>query len=199
MYLPHAQFPASAADTQPAATRGMTLVVRTSGDPVQAITATRAVLRRMDPDVPVAQVRTLGEFFSASVSTPRLATVLLTGFGLLSLSLAAVGIYGVMAHAVARSTGEIGVRMALGARGADVLRLTLMRGMRPAVAGLVLGAAGAFAGTRLMGKFLFGVSPTDALSFAAALLLLGGTGLVATLLPARRAARVDPLAALRGE
>jgi putative ABC transport system permease protein len=197
MYMPHAQFPSAVPDSAGAAPRAMTLVIRTDGDPARLTAAVRAIVGRMDPELPVAQVRTLDEVFSASVSTPRFATVLLGAFGGLALVLAALGVYGVISYSVAQRSQEMGIRMALGARAADVVRLVVMQGMRPATIGLILGVLAAVAGTRLMREFLFGVSETDAASFAIGVLVLGVAGLVATVIPARRATRADPLTALR--
>jgi ABC-type antimicrobial peptide transport system permease subunit len=125
--------------------------------------------------------------------------LLLGAFGGLALLLSAIGVYGVTSYSVARRTNEIGIRVALGARVRDVIRLIVWQGMRPAVVGLVLGIAVAFAGTRLMQKFLYGVSPTDPVSLAVASFVLLLIGLAANWLPARRAASIDPVTALRAE
>lgn len=199
MYLPHAQFPSARPDSAGAAARAMTLVIRTDGDPARLAAAVRAIIGRIDRELPVAQVRTLDEVFSASVSTPRFTTVLLGAFGGLALVLAALGVYGVISYSVAQRSQEMGIRMALGARGTDVVRLVVVQGMRPATVGLVLGVLAAIAGTRLMRQFLYGVSETDPASFAAGVLALGVAGLVATVIPARRATRADPLTALRAD
>jgi putative ABC transport system permease protein len=199
MYLPHAQFPSTVPDSAGAAPRAMTIVLRTTGDPASLASAVRAVVSRMDPELPVSQVRTLDEVFSASVSTPRFATVLLSAFGGLALVLAALGVYGVISYSVAQRSQEMGIRMALGARAADVVRLVVAQGMRPAVAGLIIGVVAAVGGTRLMRQFLYGVSETDGASFAVGVVVLGLAGVVATLIPARRATRADPLAALRAD
>jgi putative ABC transport system permease protein len=199
MYIPHAQFPSAIPDSAGAAPRAMTIVIRADADPARLAAAVRRIVARMDPELPVAQVRTLDDVFSASVSTPRFATVLLGAFGGLALILAALGVYGVISYSVAQRSQEMGIRMALGARAGDVTRLVVVQGMRPAVMGLVVGVLAAVAGTRLMRQFLFGVSETDAASFAVAVVVLGIAGLVATLIPARRATRADPLTALRAE
>jgi putative ABC transport system permease protein len=168
-------------------------------DPAHLASAVRRIIARIDPQLPVAQMRTLDEVFAASVSTPRFTTVLLAAFGGLALLLATVGVYGVISYSVAQRSQEMGIRMALGARAADVVRLVVVQGMRPATAGLVLGALAAIAGTRLMRQFLFGVTETDMASFVAGVLVLGVAGLVATAIPARRATRADPLTALRAD
>jgi putative ABC transport system permease protein len=161
--------------------------------------AMRGVLKDLDPDLPMAQVRTLGEVFDRSVSTPRFVALLLGAFGGLALLLSAIGVYGVTSYSVARRTNEIGIRVALGARVRDVIRLIVWQGMRPAVAGLVLGIVVAYAGTRLMQKFLYDISPTDPVSIGAAAFALLLVGLAANWVPARRAASVDPVSALRSE
>ena len=212
MYLPYAQFPSTLPDSAGLTPRAMTLVIRTacaSGgrrgdgghgcDPTSLASAVRRIIARTDPQLPVSQVRTLDEVFSASVSTPRFATVLLGAFGGLALVLAALGVYGVISYSVAQRSREMGIRMALGAGGADVVRLVVVQGMRPATVGLMLGVVAAIAGTRLMRQLLFGVSDTDAASFAAGVLVLGAAGLLATVIPARRATRADPMAALRAD
>jgi putative ABC transport system permease protein len=136
---------------------------------------------------------------SQAVGTPRFRTSLLGVFAVVALILAVVGIYGVMSYAVSQRTHEIGIRMALGARAADVLRLMVRNGMRPVLLGVMLGLAGALALSRLMVSFLFGVTPTDVLTFATVSVGLLLVALIACAIPARRAAKVDPLVALRYE
>jgi predicted permease len=199
MYIPHAQFPSTIPDSAGAAPRAMTIVIRAHRDPARLASAVRGIIGRMDPELPVAQVRTLEEVFSASVSTPRFATVLLGAFGGLALILASLGVYGVISYSVAQRSQEMGIRMALGARASDVVRLVVAQGMRPAVTGLVVGVLAAIGGTRIMRQFLYGVSETDAASFAIGVVVLGLAGVVATLIPARRATRADPLTALRAD
>jgi putative ABC transport system permease protein len=164
------------------------------------MTATaRDIIRAMDPQLPVAQVRTLDDVVAQSLSTPRLATTLLGLFGVLALTLSAIGVYGVMSYGVARRTNEIGIRMALGARASDVTRLVVGQGMRPAILGLILGVVVALSGAKLMRGLLFGVSENDPASLVAAVGVLGGVALLATMIPARRVARVDPVSALRSD
>jgi predicted permease len=199
LYVPHDQFTATLPDSAGAVPRSLSVVVRTAGDPAMATASIRGVVRQLDPDVPLARVRTLDDVLAASVSTPRLATYLLLAFGVLAVLLSAVGVYGVMSYVVAQRTSEIGIRVALGARAGDVLRLIMWQGMRPVLVGLVSGLVLAYGGTRLMQGFLFRVSATDPPSLAGAVLVLAAIAALGNWRPARRAAGVDPIAALRTE
>jgi len=178
---------------------GMTLVLRTQGEPTAIANAARGVIRTLDPEQPVADVRTMESLIGTSVARARFNTLLLTIFAIVALLLASLGIYGVMAYSVAQRTHEIGVRMALGASGRGVLRLVVRKGMTLALAGVAIGVAASFALTRLMETLLFNVSATDPLTFAGIPLLLAFVALLACLIPARRAAKVDPMVALRYE
>ncbi|MCA1593444.1 MAG: ABC transporter permease [Acidobacteria bacterium] len=177
----------------------MTLVVRTAGDPRAIAGAVREQIRALDPNLPVADIRTLGEQFDLSLFPARVAAWTLGGFGLLALVLAAVGIYGVVSYAVAQRTREIGVRMALGARRGDVLRLVMGEGLFVVGLGLAAGLLLALIATRVVAGFLYGVGTTDPLTFVAVPLVLGAIALAASYIPARRATRVDPMVALRYE
>lgn len=177
----------------------MTLVVRTTGEPRSVAMAVREQIRSLDANLPVADVKTLQEQVDLSLFPSRVAAWTLGGFGLLALLLAAIGIYGVVSYSVAQRTREIGVRMALGAKRSDVLRLVLGEGLFVVAIGLGLGLLLAAAATRLLGGFLYGVGATDPLTFVGVPLVLGFVALVASYIPSRRATRVDPLVALRYE
>jgi predicted permease len=177
----------------------LTLAARTGLEPGGTIAMLRELVRQLDAKVPVFNVRTLAQQKDGSLALQNMAATLLSGFGVLALLLAALGLYAVLAYAVSRRTREIGVRMALGAQVADVLAMVLRQGLRLLAAGLLLGLGGAFAATRLLRGFLFEVQPLDPLTFGAGAALLAAVALLACWLPARRATRVDPMAALRME
>jgi putative ABC transport system permease protein len=179
--------------------RRMNLAVRTSVDPTSTVAAIQAAIREVDKDQPVYQIQTIDELMRDSVGTRRFALIILIMFATLALVLAVSGIYGVISYAVTQRTQEIGIRMALGASTKDVLRLVLGQFMRLTVVGVVLGLIGAYALTRLMTSLLFGVTATDTTTFVLVSITLSLVALVACLIPARRATRVDPLVALRYE
>jgi predicted permease len=174
-------------------------VVRSDLDPTALISSVRNVISQIDSNLPLADVLTMDEIMSISVAQPRLETILLGIFGALALLLAAVGIYGVMSYSVSQRTSEIGVRMALGADRGDVLALVCKQGLLLAAEGLAIGLVLALLATRLMSKLLFGVSPTDPVTFATIIVVLALVALLACYLPARRATKVDPMVALRYE
>jgi putative ABC transport system permease protein len=178
---------------------GMTFVIRTRGDAASLTSAARGVIRALDPEQPVGDARTMEDLIGTSVARARFNTLLLTIFATVALLLAGIGIYGVMAYSVAQRTNEIGIRMALGARTTDVLRLVVRRGMTLALVGVAMGVAASFALTWMMKTLLFDVSVIDPLTFASIPLLLVFVALLACLIPARRAAKVDPMVALRCE
>jgi putative ABC transport system permease protein len=174
-----------------------TLVVRSNLPRESLIPAVKNVVKEMDPNLPITDVATMREVVAESIWQPRLYAILFAIFAVVALALAAVGIYGVMSYVVTARTNEIGIRMALGAERRHVLKLVVGHGMALALAGVVSGLAGALILTRLMKTLLFGVSATDPLTFAGVSILLCGVGLLACYLPARKAAQVDPLVALR--
>jgi putative ABC transport system permease protein len=188
-YLPFAQ----------ALTRDLTLVVRTAGDPSSIAQQIRGVVREIDPNQPVARIESIANRIEQRSAPDKILTQMTAFFGILALFLAAIGLYAVMAHSVAQRTQEIGVRMALGARAGDVLKLVIRQGMAVVVTGMILGLGGAFLLTRSLAFFLYGVDPRDPATFSEAFFLLAAVALFACWIPARRAARVDPLIALRYE
>jgi predicted permease len=177
----------------------MSVVVRSSADPVQLAAAARLQVLAVDAEQPVYNVRTLDDVLGASLAVRRVQMLLLGAFALAALALAAIGVYGVVAQAVRRRTHEIGVRVALGAQRRDVLKLIVGQGMRPVGIGVLAGGAAAVASGRLLRGLLFGVTPADPATFLAAALFLWLVALIACALPARRAANVDPVVALRSE
>jgi putative ABC transport system permease protein len=178
----------------------MNLVVRAStGDAASMGATLRGAVAELDREQLVWQTRTLDQLVSASVAGRRFNMTLLGLFAAVAMLLAALGLYGVMAYSVTRRTHEIGVRMALGARGSDVLRMVVGQGMKLAAAGVVLGLVAAFAVTRVLASLLYGVTTTDPLTYAGLAALLAAVALLASYIPARRATKVDPMEALRYE
>jgi putative ABC transport system permease protein len=175
------------------------LVARTHGDPKLLAQAIQKEIHALDPDIPISGVETMDAYVSASVAAPRFNTILLAGFAGLALVLAAVGIFGVISYSVAQRTQELGIRRALGADSWSVMRLVLTQGLGLAGIGLVIGLAGAFALTRLLESLLFGVTATDPITFGAVIAILSAVAGLASYLPARRAATIDPMVALRYE
>ena len=178
---------------------GLHLAVRASGSPSSLASSLRAAIWGLDNQLAVAQVQTMDEVISESTASRRFNLYLLSAFAAAALLLAAIGIYGVVAYSVGQRTQEIGVRMALGAARSDVLRMVLGPGMVLTLIGVALGVAGALAFTRLLSSMLFGVRPTDPFTFVITAVVLGLAAGLASYIPARRAAKVDPMVALRYE
>jgi putative ABC transport system permease protein len=189
VYGPEAQNPVS----------GLSLAIRTSLDPLSLAPAVQKEIQAVDPEQPVYRVRTMDELLQSSLARRRLSMLLLAIFAGAALVLAAIGIYGLMSHWVNQRSHEMGIRMALGAKSGDVLKLVLGQGLVLTFVGIVVGLAGAFGLTRFMSNLLFGVKPADPLTFAGVSVLLALVALVASYIPARRATRVDPMVALRYE
>jgi predicted permease len=194
-YRPQPQFHLTTGN----ATRNMNLVVKAEGDPLALAAPVRGIVRRLAPDVAIANVRSMDEVVRSSIAAPRLTGALLVVFASLALALAAVGVYGVLSYGVSERSAEIGVRMALGARPADVQRLVLGEAAVLAGAGIGAGTLAAFAVARLMRSLLHEVGPADPLTFLAVAVVLAGTALIAAFVPAWRAARLAPAVALRHE
>jgi ABC-type antimicrobial peptide transport system permease subunit len=188
-YLPHTQFP----------TRTMTVVLRSFPDSGPLAAAVKRKVRELDPDLPLYNIRTMEQFVDQSLARRRFSTLLLGIFAGFALALAATGIYGVMAYLVSQGTREIGIRIALGASQSVILGFIVRQGIALAAAGVAAGLAGAFVLTRFMTSLLFGITAIDASTFSAIPLLLILVAILASYIPARRAARVDPIESLRCE
>ena len=196
LYFPYQQTSTVASATN-SFVPGAALLIRTKVDPHSLAASSRTQVRALDPTIPIAEVATMEDVLSRSVSRPRFLTMLMTLFSSLSLILAALGIYGVISYAVAQRTSEIGIRMALGAQSGHVLRLVGQSGLRIALTGTVAGALGALALTRYLSGLLFGVSSLDIGTFLTMAAILGAVTMVACYIPARRASRISPIVALR--
>jgi predicted permease len=189
LYLPQTQYPS----------RAMNIVLRSRTNPVALAPAVGNAIHSLDPDLPLYNVRTMQQRLNESLARRKFSMLLLTGFAAFALALATIGVYGVIAYLVNQGTRELGIRIALGASQRNVLALVVRQGMSLALTGVALGVAGALALTRVMQSLLFGVKATDALTFAAIPLLLTLIALLTSLVPARRAARIDPMISLRSE
>jgi putative ABC transport system permease protein len=189
VYLPHSQLSIGT----------MSLVVRTGTPPLSLAPTVAAVVRSIDPQVPLADVKSMQEVVATTLARPRTVSVLLSAFALMALVLAAVGVYGVMAYSVSQRTREIGVRMALGATPDSVFRLVLGHALRLVLAGVAGGLLAAAALTRMLGALLFQTGPLDAATFAGTALILLLVATFASLIPARRGTRITPVEALRAD
>jgi putative ABC transport system permease protein len=196
-YIPHSQWAKSLGN--PNSIRSMTLVIKTEGEPSAWTTSVRDVIREMDPNLPVADVRTMEDVVGTALATPRFTSILLSIFAALALTLSAIGIYGVLSYLVSRRTREIGIRVAIGARRPDVIRMVLGSGLSLALIGIAGGIVLAFGITRLLRGLLHGVTPADPATFAVVAMLLTVVAVLASAVPAWRASRVDPVIALRSE
>ena len=195
-YLPMVQAPGAAWSWTD---RTMTAVARAQGDAVPLMTPLRRAVAEVDPSLPLYNLGTMQGRLLDSLAQSRFSTMLLTAFGAIALALAAIGVYGIISYGVAQRTQEIGIRMALGARHGDVLAMVVRHGAALAGIGLVVGLAGALALSRLVSSLLFRVSPTDPPTFATGMVVLTAVAILAAAIPARRAARTDPMLALRNE
>jgi putative ABC transport system permease protein len=187
LYRPYGQWPSGY----------MTLVARTAGDPAALAAGVKARIRNLDPDMPIASIRTMREIVSSTVAQRRLQMMLTALFAIVALLVGVVGVYGVTNYVVATRTKDIGVRLALGADRLAVLRWALSIGIRPVIIGLAIGTAAAMMVANVFRAALFGISAFDPVSFTAVVLVLLATSAIACYVPARRAASIDPLAALR--
>jgi len=177
----------------------MTVALRTSSEPTSVTATVRQALHSVDPDLPLAKITTMTHLVDESMAKPKFAMLLLGSFGVLSLLLASVGMYGVVSYSVAQRTQEISIRMAIGAQRTSVFAMVLSQGALLLALGISLGLLASFAASRLMSSFLYGVQPTDVATYIGVSIFLAGVTLLACYIPARRAMRIDPMVALRYE
>jgi ABC-type antimicrobial peptide transport system permease subunit len=195
-FIPHIQWPVATSGGDPI--RSVFVVARTSGEPMSVAGAIRSEIRQMDASLPVGDVRSMRDVVRTSVAVPRLTGLLLSAFATIALTLATVGIYGVLAYLVSQRTHEIGIRLAIGADPSQVLGMVLSYGVSLAAGGIVAGFAGALALTRMMQGLLYEVGPYDPVTFVAVSAVLLLVAVMASALPAWRATKVSPTVALRG-
>ena len=189
IYFPHTQVPS----------RQLSMILRTGTDPMRLVPAVRSAVQELDPNLPIYNARTMEQVVGQSVSQPRFYMLLLSVFAATALLLSAIGIFGVMSSVVAQRTREIGIRIALGAAPRRVVRGVVGGALTLAMGGVALGLVGALAGARVLDTLLFGVTPTDPLTLVGVAVILTAVAAAASYFPARRAVRVDPMVALRGE
>ncbi len=197
IYHPLAQL--TVPPSEPWRSFGMTFTVRTNSDPMNSVSAVTKAIHEVGPDLPVVDVMSMNEVIAQSVSPQRFNMLLLASFAGLALVLAAVGIYSVLSYTVRRRVREIGIRMALGASNQDVVQMVLTDGLKPILAGVILGLGAALALSRVVSSLIYGVRATDPLTFAAVALLLLLVGIFAIIIPAFRATRIEPVRILREE
>jgi predicted lysophospholipase L1 biosynthesis ABC-type transport system permease subunit len=195
MYVAHAQWGAAGASTR----RAMTFVIRTAANPLTLLPSIREAVRTVDPNVPLSEVRTLDQVAGDALAQARFTTLLLGAFAALALTLATVGLYGVISLLVARRRREIGIRIALGARSSAILGMVVARGAQLVAVGVAVGLIAAMGLTRVVASLLYGVTPYDPLTFVGVPAVLAFAALLACLIPAGRAARLNPIVALREE
>jgi putative ABC transport system permease protein len=193
VFSPHAQ------GVEGGVAGNMVLALRTDREPLTLAATVRDQVRELDKDQSVADIRTLEQVVNESLAQPRLNTLLLAAFAAIALLLASIGIYGVLSYSVTQRTHEIGIRLALGAERAEVLKLVIKQGMTLTLTGGAIGLVGALILTRLMSSLLYGIQPTDPPTFLVVFLVLVGVAIGASYIPARRATKVDPMVALRHE
>ena len=177
----------------------MNVVLHTTRDPQAVVADARSAIKRLDPDLAVAQIKTLDAVLAESVAQPRFYMVLLTAFAIVAIALSAIGIYGVIAYLVGQRARELGIRIALGATPTRVVRMVVREGVAMVAVGIGVGIAGALALTRLMGALLFTIKPTDPVTYVTVAALLAVVALMASFVPAQRAANVDPALAMRAD
>jgi putative ABC transport system permease protein len=199
MYVPYVQHPLVSQDRWVESRLSMTFVVRSAGDPLRLVPALRTAVAEVDRNLPIFNMKTLDEYVAEQIWQPQQTMTLLAMFGAIAVVLAMTGVYGIMAYAVQQRTHEIGIRMALGATRRNVLGLVIARGLLLVALGVSIGLAGAVALTRLLGSLLWGVTPTDPLTYVLVIMALVTVAMLASYLPARRALDIEPTVALRYE
>jgi len=199
MYVPYVQHPLISQGRWVESRLTMTFVVRSAGDPLRLVPALRAAVAEMDRNLPIFNIKTLDEYLAEQIWQPQQTVILLAIFGAIAVLLAMTGVYAIMAYTIQQRTHEIGIRMALGASTGDVLRLVIARGVLLVAFGVAIGLVGSLALTRFLANLLWGVTPTDPLTYVVVIMALVVVAVLACYLPARRASDIEPLLALRHE